>query len=325
VRLGSSLSVLDFAQVGSTLSVRSWGRLGSWLSVIGFTHLGSSLALRSFARLGSSLAIYGMCRSGSTLAIYDSIYVGSCLHFGTSGTHIRYDAATAELHVSAGGQKRMSLSATGGNLHGTWHSESIISASDRRLKRDVVPLQQVLITQMPRDQEGSHASLQPSHPTGSRQKVQQSNARHGTSLPEGVQVPLARSARPGAKAESRRAVDWLLRELRPVSFAFRSGPEAKFARYGFIAQELETVLPDLVRTDKDQKYVVYQDLIAVLTLTSQVQHGLLNEQEKAARLRSARLDVQARKIARLQQGVAGLTARIGRWEARAAKGGGAQL
>ena len=36
-----------------------------------------------------------------------------------------------------------------------------------------------------------------------------------------------------------------------------------------MAQELEKVLPDIVRTRHDEKHVVYQDLLAVLTLTSQ--------------------------------------------------------
>merc|ERR1712061_442164 len=66
-------------------------------------------------------------------------------------------------------------------------------------------------------------------------------------------------------------VGWLLRELRPVSFNLKHGPEAKYLKFGFIAQELETVFPNLVRTvgQDDTKAVATQDLVAVLTLAMQ--------------------------------------------------------
>jgi hypothetical protein len=58
---------------------------------------------------------------------------------------------------------------------------------------------------------------------------------------------------------------------RPVSFNLKHGPEAKYLKFGFIAQELETVFPNLVRTveNTDTKAVASQDLIAVLTLALQ--------------------------------------------------------
>ena len=43
--------------------------------------------------------------------------------------------------------------------------------------------------------------------------------------------------------------------MREVSFVFRRGREAKFARYGFVAQELERVLPALVREKDAYKHV----------------------------------------------------------------------
>jgi len=64
---------------------------------------------------------------------------------------------------------------------------------------------------------------------------------------------------------------WLLRELRPVSFHLKRGPEAKYLKFGFIAQELETVFPNLVRKvgEEETLGVASQDLIAVLTLALQ--------------------------------------------------------
>ncbi|CAL1132415.1 unnamed protein product [Cladocopium goreaui] len=98
-----------------------------------------------------------------------------------------------------------------------------------------------------------------------------------------------------------KAVGWLLRELRPVSYHFKEGPEAKLARHGFIAQELEKVMPELVRDHKDRKHVVYQDLVALLTLASQVQQGRLEEYEDSL-------------LAKLTRAVTGLGASIARWE-----------
>merc|ERR1712070_447463 len=80
-------------------------------------------------------------------------------------------------------------------------------------------------------------------------------------------------------------VDWVLRELRPVSFAFKKGAEAKAdtkeSRWGFVAQELERVLPGLVRSEGEgPKAIIYQDLVAVLTLSAQTL------QERASKQRS---------------------------------------
>merc|ERR1719181_721194 len=76
------------------------------------------------------------------------------------------------------------------------------------------------------------------------------------------------------------AISWILRELRPVSFSFRRGPESKFARYGFVAQEVERVLPSVVREKDTYKHVLYQDLIALLTLSAKAQNERLDSLEK---------------------------------------------
>jgi septal ring factor EnvC (AmiA/AmiB activator) len=59
-----------------------------------------------------------------------------------------------------------------------------------------------------------------------------------------------------------------------VSYSFRKGAESKYMRFGFIADELESVVPQVVRTVgnkqvADQKAVVYQDLIALLAAATQ--------------------------------------------------------
>merc|ERR1712060_725269 len=93
-------------------------------------------------------------------------------------------------------------------------------------------------------------------------------------------------------------IGWLLRELRPVSFYLKRGPEAKYLKFGFIAQELETVFPNLVRTvgNDDTKSVATQDLVAVLTLALQ---SLQKELEQHRKL----LEDQTVRMERLERAV----------------------
>ena len=67
--------------------------------------------------------------------------------------------------------------------------------------------------------------------------------------------------------------------LRPVSFRWSPGSNER--RYGFLADELGAVLPDIVRTfDNGKQGIVYQDLIAVLAAELQAQQA---EQRATAR------------------------------------------
>lgn len=96
------------------------------------------------------------------------------------------------------------------------------------------------------------------------------------------------------------SASWLLRELRPVSYNFKKGVEAKYTRFGFIADEVYKLLPEVVRelgpapqedgndaedsktrnTVKDTsplKGILYQDIIAILTSTVKEMSGQLAE------------------------------------------------
>jgi len=273
-RLGSvfSMSVLDFVHLGSSLSLRSFGRVGSSVSVQGlarlgsvfsmsvldFLHLGSSLSLRSLGRLGSSVSVLGLAR-------FSALSLSEKVEFGQN-SYIRYDSSSIEARV--GNARGLSITSSGGTLHGVWSSDNVISASDRRLKKDIAPLGRTLAEEM----------------------------RHARGDDE---VPDA-----GSKAERSEAVAWMLRELRPVSFSFRRGPESKFARYGFVAQEVERVLPSVVREKDTYKHVLYQDLIALLTLTAQAQNARLEalEQQLAEQSqRLAQLEDLPRKVAALER------------------------
>lgn len=94
---------------------------------------------------------------------------------------------------------------------------------------------------------------------------------------------------------------WLLRELRPVSFQLKRGPEAKYLKFGFIAQELEAVFPNLVRTVGDNtKAVASQDLIAVLTLAFQNLQKEHDDYKKTVLDQQRELESLKRRLDRLE-------------------------
>ncbi|CAJ1353591.1 unnamed protein product [Effrenium voratum] len=78
----------------------------------------------------------------------------------------------------------------------------------------------------------------------------------------------------------------MLRQLRPVSYNFKQGSESKYMRFGFIADELESVVPQLIRTNPlkqgltDVKHVSMIDLVALLTAAGQSQQQVIETQER---------------------------------------------
>jgi len=168
--------------------------------------------------------------------------------------------SSTSLNMYAASFRAISTTAAGGTLHGAWASEAAVTTSDRRLKRNIEPLYRTL---------------------ASRAKEREAEAGA---------VPTDRN--------KEQPISWLLRELRPVSFQLKRGPEAKYLKFGFIAQELENVFPNLVRTmgTDDTKAVASQDLIAVLTL------ALQNQQREVEELRSE-LQKQRERMERLERAV----------------------
>jgi len=263
---------------------------------------------------------------GSTVSVLENIMVGGSFHFGTQDTYIHYDTSSTELRIVAGGHKSVSLSSDGGTLHGTWSSESIISASDRRLKRQIEPLAGHLSSQLLRDRaargdeeaapglgralRGSSTLLRPSAEGHGQAESKQDGADRRAHAAGSAHADSARSAREGT-------IDWVLRELRPVSFSFKGkDPEAKFSRYGFVAQEIERIFPSMVRSrpQRSEKYVVYQDMISVLTLAAQVQQERISSHDRRANSRRERLNAQAGKLRKLHRTVMTLSERISKWE-----------
>jgi len=272
--LGSSLSLRGFARVAASLSVMGLARLGSSLSVGDFFGLGASVALRSFARLGSAVSVLDFANFGSSLSVRGNVRFGSdvyaCgkLYFNTN-TYL--EDASGSLKATVGGNTAMTLTGTGGTLHGTWYSDTVISVSDRRLKDNIAPLSKMLRKNF--EDLGADSS----------------GAGDGAPAPPG-----------GPPAATASTFGWVLRQLRPVSYNFKTGSDSKNMRFGFIADEIEKVLPQVVRElpSKEgepelpggkKKGVVYPDLIAVLTGMMKEFSGQLKAVQ--SRVRTAELEL----------------------------------
>jgi len=220
------------------------------------------MSLLDFSTLGSSVSVRGIVRLGSGLSLASSLRLrgdaGEALVFSTASTYFK--ELSNELQVYVQGTRTATFEADGGVLHGSWNVESSLVTSDRRLKTNIVPLQRTL-------REVIAPKAEKKVTTGKSQAASGDGAL------------------------------WLLRQLRPVSYSFRKGMDSKFMRFGFIADELESVVPEVVRRPgdrevTDQKAVVYQDLIALLASASQSQQNLIEQQHKTM----MEMEMRLRKI-----------------------------
>jgi hypothetical protein len=227
------------------------------------------VSVRSFVRLGSGVSLQDVF-----------YFQGSD---ASTPTYIKYSSDTLQVVVKD--VKVMTIEEDGGQLHGSWNAETAIYTSDRRLKKDIQPLQRTLRGAI------SAAGLQPKEPPRFLEKGRKSTE---SQAPKSAPLPGAAGAAGGDGAL------WLLRQLRPVSYSFRKGAESKYMRFGFIADELESVVPQVVRgigdkEVKDQKAVVYQDLIALLAAALQSLQTSFNS------LSDEIQSMKRAKMARIQQ------------------------
>lgn len=229
-------------------------------SLFGLARLGSSFSVWDYLTIGSSISVKDFTRCGSSVSVASDVRVGGQVQFQGSSTYINFVSGSDLLEVYVNSARSATFESDGGILHGTWTVSATPTTSDRRLKKDIVPLRKTLrgalsqgdqlVPAVKKDLKGSEAG--------------------GNEFIRGEQ--------PGDGAL------WLLRQLRPVSYSFRKGAESKHMRFGFVADELESVVPQVVRNMgnrevPDQKAVVYQDLIALLTAALQEQQRTLRDQQ----------------------------------------------
>merc|ERR1711920_322088 len=236
-------------------------RFGSSLSVLDFVHLGSSLSVRGIK--------------------------ATTVSDGTGTTYAKFTTNDIELAVwdSSTSSTRRGLTVTniGGQLHGAWSSEATVTTSDRRLKKNIEPLYRTIAMQ---------AKDRWNRMGGAPDQIINADDSDRTST--SMQSSTASASAMGRQ----QPIGWLLRELRPVSFYLKRGPEAKYLKFGFIAQELETVFPNLVRTvgDDETKAVATQDLVAVLTLALQALQKELETHRKLLEDQSIRMERLERAV-----------------------------
>ena len=317
-RLGSSLSVFDAGRLGSSISLRGVSRVGSSLSLFGCSHLGSSLSLRQFARLGSSFSVFGGANFGARLSIFGVSDLGSSLSMRSGarlgGTLSVCDAASFN-NVNA-----VSVFAHGISVQDILHltRESTYITTGNAMQEDelgnpelwhminfyTAPIftPSTSFRSISMYGKGGRLHGQWTADTFNADTLSSSNfiTSSDRRLKKSIKSLYEEFQAPSEQKDVYDGVSWVLRQLRPVSYKFKTGPEAKYSRYGFIAQELKEVLPavvrDTVRDGKPRLGVAYQDLIALLT--------------SAAQMLQEKVNVQERKIARLEELVSSLDKKL---------------
>jgi hypothetical protein len=197
---------------------------------------------------------------GKALRIKDTLQIGNF--------ELKYDAdgwangASSELQFTygSGTNKLLTMGGEAGNsankpsfLHGpSWTSTSNFTySSDRNLKKDIVPLWKELMD-MVDGRKGFGNNLTPS-PSSKGIHLEGSDV-HALSV---------------------------ISRLNPVSFKFKNRVESKFNSYGFIAQEVEELLPNLVFDgETGYKALRMKDFISVLTLGLQAADRIVDTFEQ---------------------------------------------
>lgn len=231
--------------------------------------MGSSIAVLDFVNIGETLSVRQKAKFGQDIFAHGKLYFAE-------DTYLAQDSDALKAVVK--GESSLSLTSTGGTLHGTWFADTVISVSDRRLKDNIRPLKKTLGTNW--EALGSPAE-------------QQLRANTKTAAKAG-EIP---------KEEEGSPFSWVLRQLRPVSYNFKVGADAKNMRFGFIADEVEKVLPQVVRElpnhkqepgEEKKKGIIYPDLIAVLT-------GMMREFGDQLKAVQARVKLSEMELDRLDR------------------------
>eukprot|EP00435_Cladocopium_sp_Y103_P072219 s154_g39.t1 len=211
------------------------------MEVSAFPTFSNSRFLPSLAMLKRSKSSSGLSAAG-TLQVPNTVSFSPNSYMYYTGTQIQWYMA---------GTRVLAFDGSGGTLHNTWVSNTVLTVSDRRLKKDIKPLQRSLRDLL---------------------------------TPQASEPDVATAAPAGAPKGEDAGALWMLRQLRPVSYYFKKGSESKYMRFGFIADELESVVPQVVRQGRSDelsnpKSVVYTDLIALLTAAAQGQQQVIERQQ----------------------------------------------
>jgi len=273
------------------MSLYGMGKLGSALSCLDFVGIGSALSVKSFARLGSSLSI---SNASTTCRLHRAIAVGTSPQLG-------------------------------GHLHGTWTVDSQLQVSDLRVKTNVVDILDFFVLNSKANNSTTNTSHAPGEKIlngpkndGKNENNLWSNENQERDSTSNTGATLLAKKPNDSKKDHMKTI---LNKLRPVAFQMKtfaktnlnpetipqqfennqstnytnlepqnivsaSSTHSNRTHFGFIAQELEKIVPSLVQdvghadsgfensnifAKEKRKGVFLTDLIAVLTANLQIQ------------------------------------------------------
>jgi hypothetical protein len=257
------------------------------MAVLDFIHMGSSLSVRSLVRFGAAM------KANRAFDLQ---------HDGKTMLRMVTDNAQNTVEVRKGDDalnyRSISFTIGGANqLHGLWLSDEVIATSEGAYKTGIRNLEDYA-----------------RQCTSESCRAAQRNARHRHSTLRRIMPRSGRSQEQG-EAGPVGNIEWVLRELRPVAFKYKDAPDSKSVRFGFLAEELQKLLPEVVRSTntgqdgKSRRGVVYQDLIALLAAGFREQQGRLEKMEK--------LELPNEAFTSLHKKVADMSAKIEDMEKKA--------
>ncbi|CAE7641919.1 unnamed protein product [Symbiodinium sp. CCMP2592] len=202
------------------------------------------------------------------------IQVATQVRFGGTTTYLNYVSGTPALEMYVGSNRALSGTSTAGGsgiLHGTWNLDAATVTSDARFKRDIEPLRTTLKRVWHRGKDGSQ---------------KESNEKEAD------------------EADESKIFDWVLNRLRPVSYV-PTRDQTHGRRFGFIAQELEEVFPEMVRDlnlpSADHKTVHLLDLIALVVAAAQQQSSQLRSLQGEDKSTSEQLHALEKRLSRVEE------------------------
>jgi len=237
------------------------------------------------------MSLFGSVRLASSLSVLDKL----CLNTGNvakfEGWSMGWDSGSSKLRFLADGVVKppLTITPTGGELHGTWTVESIVSASDRRLKHEISELASAL----PKKNIGNIQGV----PTASR-LLQALNPMHlnGESKSTGAQESQQQQSRILFDAED---VEKVLPDLVRPAPGLESSSQSSQAGGSSVG-----------------KGILYQDFLALLTLAAQERQRLLEEHQIREHEENMRIQAQDEVIDMLEKQVNALRGRFRRLRSR---------
>eukprot|EP00434_Breviolum_minutum_P034132 symbB.v1.2.030199.t1/scaffold3379.1/size58058/4 len=298
-RSDSPLLVLDFSQSGASFFLRAYSQVGSTCSLLGNVKAGPSLLVLDFGSVGFSLTLRGMACAGTAPLAVDSSSSGlfallhSFMRCASSMPIPNLAMFESSLLLRSFAHFGLSLSAFG-QVHFTYTNTYIISESSTTNQLQVYVNNQRSLTLIQKPTGATtgnvggalHGLWYADH------MLHISDKRLKKSISSLADNLDGRGQGAGVVAGSGKGAAWILRQLRPVSYYFKRDVEAKHLRFGFIADEVASTLPEVVHQSSDGqkiKGIAYQDLIAVMVVNVQSLNTRAEEAEGVIEKVMARL------------------------------------